>query len=88
MREGAERTLETPELLKRTGFASPVFRPLFSGGLGGVNPRTSTVRARVARRARRTAAKPAAQALAGILDSRTLLPAAEVLMRWADSERI
>jgi hypothetical protein len=29
-------------------------------------------------------AKPAAQALAGLLDSRTLLPAAEVLMRWAD----
>ena len=28
-------------------------------------------------------AKPA-QALAGLLDSRTLLPAAEVLMRWAD----
>jgi hypothetical protein len=30
-------------------------------------------------------AKPAAQALAGLLDSRTLLPAAEVLVRWADS---
>jgi hypothetical protein len=29
-------------------------------------------------------AKPAAQALAGLLDSRTLLPAAEVLMQWAD----
>jgi hypothetical protein len=29
-------------------------------------------------------AKPAAQALAGLLDSRTLLPAAEVLVRWAD----
>jgi hypothetical protein len=26
----------------------------------------------------------AAQALAGLLDSRTLLPAAEVLMRWAE----
>jgi hypothetical protein len=32
-------------------------------------------------------AKPAAQALAGLLNSRTLLPAAEVLMRWADRER-
>jgi hypothetical protein len=30
-------------------------------------------------------AKPAAQALAGLLDSRTLLPAAEVLVRWADN---
>ena len=30
-------------------------------------------------------AKPAAQALAGLLDSRTLLPAAEVLVRWADT---
>jgi hypothetical protein len=29
-------------------------------------------------------ANAAAQALAGLLDSRTLLPAAEVLMRWAD----
>ena len=29
-------------------------------------------------------AKPAAQALASFLDSRTLLPAAEVLVRWAD----
>jgi hypothetical protein len=29
-------------------------------------------------------AKPAAQALAGLLDSRTLLPAAEVLIRWTD----
>jgi hypothetical protein len=29
-------------------------------------------------------AKPAAQALAGLLASRTLLPAAEVLVRWAD----
>jgi hypothetical protein len=28
-------------------------------------------------------AKPAAEALAGLLDSRTLLPAAEALMRWA-----
>jgi hypothetical protein len=28
--------------------------------------------------------KPAAQALAGLLGSRTLFPAAEVLMRWAD----
>ena len=28
-------------------------------------------------------ANPAAQGLAGLLDSRTLLPAAEVLMRWA-----
>jgi hypothetical protein len=32
-------------------------------------------------------ARPAAQALAGLLDSRTLLPAAEVLMRWAGDER-
>jgi hypothetical protein len=30
-------------------------------------------------------AKPAAVAFAGLLDSRTLLPASEVLMRWADS---
>jgi hypothetical protein len=30
-------------------------------------------------------ANAAAQALAGLLDSRTLLPAAEVLVRWADS---
>ena len=30
-------------------------------------------------------AKAAAQAMAGLLDSRPLLPAAEVLMRWADS---
>jgi hypothetical protein len=30
-------------------------------------------------------ARPAAQALAGPLDSRTLLPAAEVLVRWADT---
>jgi hypothetical protein len=29
-------------------------------------------------------AEPAARALAGLLDSRTLLPAAEVLVRWAD----
>jgi hypothetical protein len=29
-------------------------------------------------------AKPAAHSLAGLLDSRTLLPAAEVLVRWAD----
>ena len=29
-------------------------------------------------------ARPAAQALAGLLDSRTLLPAAEVLVRWAN----
>jgi hypothetical protein len=29
-------------------------------------------------------AKPAAQALAGLLNSRTLLPAAEVLIRWAN----
>jgi hypothetical protein len=29
-------------------------------------------------------AKPAAQTLAGLLNSRTLLPAAEVLVRWAD----
>jgi hypothetical protein len=29
-------------------------------------------------------AKLAAQALAGIFDSRTLLPAAELLMRWAE----
>jgi hypothetical protein len=29
-------------------------------------------------------AKPAAHALAGLLDSRTLLPAAEVLLRWAE----
>ena len=28
--------------------------------------------------------KTAAQALAGLLNSRTLLPASEVLMRWAD----
>ena len=32
-------------------------------------------------------AKPAAQALAGLLDSRTLLPAAEVLVRWAGNIR-
>jgi hypothetical protein len=32
-------------------------------------------------------AKPAAQALAGLLDSRTLLPAAEVLVRWAERPR-
>jgi hypothetical protein len=32
--------------------------------------------------------EPAARALAGLLDNRTILPAAEVLMRWADSERI
>jgi hypothetical protein len=29
-------------------------------------------------------AKPAAQALAGLLGSRTLLPASEVLVRWAE----
>lgn len=29
-------------------------------------------------------AKPAAEALAGLLGSRTLLPASEVLVRWAD----
>ena len=29
-------------------------------------------------------ARTAAQALAGLLDSRTLLPAAEVLVKWAD----
>jgi hypothetical protein len=28
-------------------------------------------------------ARPAADALAGLLESRTLLPAAEVLVRWA-----
>jgi hypothetical protein len=31
--------------------------------------------------------KPAAQALAGLFHSRTLLPAAEVLIRWADAPR-
>jgi hypothetical protein len=30
-------------------------------------------------------ARTAARALAGLLESRTLLPAADVLMRWADS---
>jgi hypothetical protein len=30
-------------------------------------------------------ARPAAPALAGLLGSRTLLPAAEVLIRWADA---
>jgi hypothetical protein len=29
-------------------------------------------------------AKLAAQALAGLIDTRTLVPAAEALMRWAD----
>jgi hypothetical protein len=33
-------------------------------------------------------AKPAAQALAGLLDSRTLLPAAEVLIRWANGAEV
>ncbi len=32
-------------------------------------------------------ARPAAQALAGLLGSRTLLPAAEVLMRWTEGYR-
>ena len=32
-------------------------------------------------------ARPAAQALAGLLDSRALLPAAEVLVRWAERRR-
>jgi hypothetical protein len=31
-------------------------------------------------------AKAAAQALAGLLDSRTLLPASEVLVRWAAAQ--